>query len=292
MRKYIIVLVLFSLPLVSQQKISFQTDFGFVSKINYQGRGIIEKENFNPHFHFGLNYTYFVKPEFAVETGLGLATYSANIMLLSPYSNTTNEVDSFGAGFEFRVRATNYIEKQRLLMATIPLRIRFESVSTYRRVGVYASGGLKFMLPISQKVDVSASSITTEGFYPNNRLLIKDVPIHGFTTKKDVRTTINSPYNFSVALSTELGVKLRLRNYEFYFGGFLDYGINDIRKTTTTNTNHNLISYTGSNVSTKSNGLHSLKRIDSVRLLSFGLQLRFPLRRVRSKNNFNTGGCL
>lgn len=275
MKNYIITLFLiaFSLPAVSQKSISFQTDFGFLSKINYQGAGVHERDNFN--LHFGFNYTHFIKPKLALETGLGLSNYKADIMLPSVYNGKSNEVDASGSGFEFRAATTNYVEEQQLLMATIPLRLRFEGALTPEGVNFYASGGVKFMLPVSQEVNVTASNVSTTGFYPNNNLLIKDVPVHGFANRGNVRSTVDSPYKFSLALSTELGVKLRLENYDFYFGGFLDYGLTDIRKNA--KVSNSVIAYVDADAPLKSNGVSILKGVNNVRLISFGLQLRFPL---------------
>lgn len=259
--------------MASQQTISFQAGLGFASKINYQGAGITEQDKSN--IHFGFNYTHFIKPKLAIETGLGLSTYSTNVMLPNSYYSTANEVDSFGSGFEFRANVSNYKEEQKLYMATIPLHLRFEGKLTPKGLNIYASGGVKFMLPVSQEVNAAASSVETTGFYPNNQLLIKNVPTHGFTTRNNVNTTVDSPYKFSVALSTELGVKLHIENYDVYFGTFLDYGLTDIRKDV--DTNASVISYVDADVPTESNGVSTLKGIDNVRLISFGLQLRFPL---------------
>ena len=274
MEKYIIALILisFGLPAASQESISFQTDFGYFSKINYQSADVTEKNNIRAHF--GVNYTRFIKPKFAIETGLGLSNYSNKIMLPTKYNTTSNEVDSFGSGFEFRVTSDNYEEQQKLLLATIPLRFRFEGSLIPNGLVFYSSLGVKYMLPVSQNVDVSANSVTTTGYYPNNNLLIENVSAHGFTTKEDVKTTVDSPYKPSFSLTAELGVKLQLeRNYSFYVGGFLDYGLTDIRKNA--NTNDNVIVYIDEPI--ESNGVSTLKGIDSVRLVSFGLQFRFPL---------------
>lgn len=275
MKKYItvLILILLGLPAVGQKSISFQTDFAYVSKINYQGADITEKSNITTHF--GFNYTHFIKPKFAIETGLGLSNYSNKIMLPNTYSATTYEVDSFGSGFEFRVASNNYEEAHKILLATIPLRLRFEGPLTSNGLIFYASGGVKLMLPVSQKVNASANSITTTGYYPNNDLLIENVPAHGFITQNNVKTTINDPYKSSFALTAELGVKLRVENYGFYAGGFLDYSITDIRKDI--NTNNSVIAYVDADAPTKSNGVSTLTGIDKANLISFGLQLRFPL---------------
>lgn len=275
MKKYIITLLLtaFILPLASQQTISFQTDVGLLSKINYQSATISTQDKNN--IHFGVNYTYFVSPKLAVETGVGLSTYTTNVMLPERYTDTANEVDSFGSGFQFITTAVKYTEAQKLYMATIPVRLRFEDALTPNGINIYASGGVKFMLPISQEANVSANSVTTTGYYPNNQLVIKDIPKHGFTTHNNVNTTVNMAYKLSLALSAELGVKLRLENYDFYFGGFLDYGLTDIRKNE--GANSNVIAYIDGDAPIQPNGISTLKGIEKVNLIAFGLQLRFPL---------------
>lgn len=278
MKKYISTLLLtaFILPLASQQTISFQTDVGFLSKINYQSANISTQNKTN--IHFGINYTYFVSPKLAVETGVGLSTYTTNAMLPETYTHTTNEADSFGAGFQFKTTAVKYTEAQKLYMATIPVRLRFENTLTPNGVTIYASGGVKLMLPVSQEANVSANRVTSTGYYPNNQLGVKDIPKHGFTTS-NINTTINTAYKLSIALSADLGVKLRLDNYDFYFGGFLDYGVTDIRKNESTN--NNIIAYLDGNSPFKPNGISTLKSVKKINLIAFGLQLRFPLYTIK-----------
>lgn len=280
MEKYIITLILISLSLsaVSQDFVSFQTDFGYFSKINYKSAIVTERNNIRTHL--AVNYTRFIKPNLAIETGLGLSNYSNTVVLASNYKATSNEVDSFGSGFEFGVMADNYEEQQKILLATIPLRLRFEDSLTANGVIFYSSIGVKYMLPIYQKFNALVNSITTTGYYPNNKLLIENVPTHGFTTKEDVKATVDSSYKPSFSLTAELGVKLQIeKKYAFYVGGFLDYGLTDVRKDA--NTNDNVIVYVDGDTPTESNGISTLKGVDNVRLVSFGLQLRFPLYTIK-----------
>ena len=275
MKKHILVLFLisFCLSVVGQNSISFQTDLGYFSKIDYQGAGITEDNNIKTNFV--VNFTHFIKPKFALEAGIGLSSYLNKIMLPNMYNASDNEVDSFGSGFEFRVLANNYEEEQKLLLATIPLRLRFEGSLVPKGYIFYGSIGGKYMIPVSQKNVVTANSIETSGYYPNNNLLVENVPKHGFYTQNDVKTTADSSFKSSFALAAELGVKLKSESLGIYIGGFLDYGLTDIRKEA--NTNESVIAYADADLSAKSNGVSTLRGIDHVRLISCGFQFRFAL---------------
>lgn len=268
MKRAIAILAVLSISIkVYTQELSIKTNTS-ISGLQYTpAKGTSEKGIGSA---LGINYAYFFNKNWGIVSGLELSSYQNDYTTANDTFNSY-EVDESSSAFEYKVRTEKYKEKQKLRTLNIPLLLQYKKGSM---AIFYINGGLKFFFPISQSVESSSNNLTLLGYYPHKNLLIDDLKNRGFGqlsqwSNKDETSTLKMGMGFSL----ETGMSTKLGKGTVSVGLCLDYGISNINK----NTEHkNIVSYGSKGVHTiKSNSILQTKNIESIKLFSFGLQVKY-----------------
>ena len=253
---------------------------GPFSKLNYELMGTESDMESSFGVGLGIQYAYNLSQNWSLGIAAQYTSFEGRASIANlqdAYSTTDNE----GEDFEFRYTATNYVEKQHLNYATIPISIRY--MTSGRTARFYAATGFNIGFDIGAKYEATADRLTTSGYYEQYNVELMDPKFMGFgdfdysTGKKDL--TVKNTY----ALHLESGIRFPLENGTFYQVGFyLDYGLNDLNEEKGT---QNAIDYNTQeptafipnslfNATRKSDGMPYIKE---VKTLSFGLKIQYGL---------------
>lgn len=174
---------------------------------------------------FGLDYTYFFTEKIGFSSGLEIAIFNSK-MDFDELSDKYMVKDIHGDEFEFRTKVTNYKEKQNTTYLNIPLLFRFE---TGKNNKFYTAAGGKIGIPLGGNYNVSSATIKNTGYYIFEDHEYTTQEFMGFGTFSDRLPNDEIKFKISFSLSTELGMKWKLKNGLFlYTGTYVDYGMNNI----------------------------------------------------------------
>lgn len=209
----------------------------FNIKINGGNSGILYKSQLGDgnlktgsSFGLGLGYTYFLNNHWGIITGLE-GQYSQNSFNLNEGTTlNSNEIDDQTSAFEYRVSSKNYKENQQFLSVVIPLLFQYRTDFS-NNTGLYFALGAKALFPGKMKVKASADEVAVSGYYPDNNLVIDDLPSHGFGKVSNWQAETTKSLSPSILLSVEGGLKFKLNNnLNLYTGIYFDYGLTDLAK--------------------------------------------------------------
>jgi hypothetical protein len=137
------------------------------------------------------------------------------------------------------------------------------------------AAGLKFGIPLNVTATLSPGTISTSGYYAyEDREYIDNLPQHGFVTGLLAPTTKNDvKLGFTVMASIEAGMHFTLNEKTgLYTGLFLDYGLNDARKTKSSH----VVEYQSQ---LKYNSLLNTAMVDKMKLFSIGVKVGVKIRK-------------
>jgi hypothetical protein len=98
------------------------------------------------------------------------------------YSGT----DEAGDDFTFNYSLRGYSEKQNAVLLTVPLMVKYSLPLGSGATTYYASGGLKFGIPVSAKASISPGTVTTSGYYSFEDGTYTDLPQYGLNNMQKV----------------------------------------------------------------------------------------------------------
>lgn len=223
-------------------------------------------------FNAGIRYSYYLNKGLSVGVGVEYQTYSSAAksgLVAGQYAATDAENESF----EFRYKAANFREEQKLGYVNIPIGIQFETPGTTK---LYVGAGAKIGFAVNGTYETTIENLTTSGYYPQYNVELFAPAFAGFGStanvnsgKKDLNTEISYSATIEAGLKQEIGSKKSI-----YIGLYLDYGLNNIYE----KESKNVVQYNPEipvalNYNTVLNSAY-----DDVRLVSYGLKLRFALR--------------
>ncbi|WP_313377205.1 hypothetical protein [Chishuiella sp.] len=221
----------------------------------------------------GVGYTYFLNYHLAIITGLELGTYS-NKTTLNNSVYSSDEIDTDGELFEFRVKTKGYKEENQFNALSIPLMLQYRTIGDTQ---FYFNGGGRIFLPFGQKSTITMNQLQLTGFYSDVNAELFDIPNHGFETFDNWKSTSNTKLNTAFALSAETGLSFELDdNIRLYTGIYIDYGLNDMQKKQQIKANISLINYNDAGYNDKQfNSILKTNRItDQTKLMAYGIQLK------------------
>lgn len=224
-------------------------------------------------FSAGLRYSYYLNEGLSIGIGAEYQSYNSDLAIQSVYGSY-NTVDSEGDAFQFRYRSTNIREEQKLGYINIPLHIQFETPGTTK---LYIGGGFKVGFAINGTYDSTIQNLTTSGYYPQYNVELFAPAFAGFASTNNVtsgKQDLDTDVSYSATIET--GVKQMLGDKNsIYIGLYLDYGLNNIYD----NSKKPLVEYNAEiPVQLKQNSVLDSPFADNVRLVSYGLKLRFAIR--------------
>ncbi|WP_264537902.1 PorT family protein [Flavobacterium sp. N1736] len=266
----IIIICLNSYAQDKKQEISISVGGPF-SFINYNSVGEVQPGN---GFNAGIRYSYYLNEGLSVGVGVEYQTYKSDGKfgyLAGQYMTTDAEDENF----QFRYRATNVREEQKLGYINVPIQIQFETPGTSQ---LYVAGGVKIGFAASGTYETKMQNLTTSGYYPQYNVELFSPAFAGFASTDNIKTDkqdIDTDVSYSATFETGLKQKIGDRS-SLYIGVYLDYGLNNIYDK---NNDKNLVQYNAElPVQFKYNSVLETPFANDVRLISYGLKLRFALR--------------
>lgn len=219
----------------------------------------------------GIGYSYFINKNWALLAGFEVGSFGNDSKLLDN-TFTSNQIDSEGDAFEYRVKTVGYKEKSNFYAANIPLMLQYRTAGATQ---FYINGGGRVFFPFHQKTKVSIEEVKLSGYYSDMNVELIDMPSHGFSTLTNWKSSNETKLKTSFALSTEIGLSFLLsEKIRLYTGLYLDYGLNNMVKTNEQVTDLPLLNY-DENSNNKANGLiGTTNAVDQTKLLAYGIQFR------------------
>ncbi|WP_166922286.1 outer membrane beta-barrel protein [Flavobacterium poyangense] len=241
------------------------------SFLSYQGVSqLVEGNGFNA----GLRYSYYLSENLSIGIGAEYQSYNTDAKfgsLYGQYAATDSEKESF----QFRFRANNLREEQKLGYINIPLHIQFETPGTTK---LYLAAGAKVGFAINGSYQTTIQNLTTSGYYPQYNVELFDPAFAGFGTTTNIKTgkqDLNAEVSYSATFET--GVKQQIgEKSAIYLGAYLDYGLNNVYDR---DLSKHPVQYTpGTPAKLEYNSILDSRFAHDVRLVSYGLKLRFAIR--------------
>jgi outer membrane protein OmpA-like peptidoglycan-associated protein len=224
-------------------------------------------------FNFG--YSYFFKPGWAINTGVGLLSAQATGILNQTTSITS--VDQDGDTYEFRTSYINLEEKQTALFLDIPVNLQYQQWVN-EKWGILASVGAKAFIPLSANYKVTSGSVTTTGYYEQWNVELSDMAQHNFSTSTN-KPSGDLNLKTSLALNAELGALYNLsQRFDLYLGSYINIGINNL-----INAGSNSV-YPGDDTY---NSMLASTQTSMVNLTMFGIKIGLRLRTSFEKKEVN-----
>jgi hypothetical protein len=222
----------------------------------------------------GIRYSYYLNEGLSIGIGVEYQTYNSDAKfgyLAGQYMTTDAEDENF----QFRYKATNLREEQKLGYINIPIGIQFETPGTSQ---LYVAAGAKIGFATSGTYETKMQNLTTSGYYPQYNVELFSPAFAGFASTDNVtvnKQDIDTDVSYSATFETGLKQKIGDRS-SIYIGVYLDYGLNNIYDK---NNNKNLVQYNSElPVQLQYNSVLETPYANDVRLVSYGLKLRFALR--------------
>ncbi|WP_343694420.1 outer membrane beta-barrel protein [Flavobacterium sp.] len=223
----------------------------------------------------GLRYSYYLNDNLSLGVGVEYQTYNSDLSfnyLYGAYAAT----DAENENFQFRYRATNPREEQKLAYINVPINIQFETPGTSK---LYVAAGAKIGFASSGSYQTTFQNLTTSGYYPQYNVELFSPAFAGFastnnlvTGKQDLNTEVSYSATFETGLKQELG-----NRNSIYIGVYFDYGLNNIYDKS--GDNAHLVQYNPEQpVQLGYNTIFDTPLSSNVRLVSYGLKLRFAIR--------------
>lgn len=212
----------------SKHEVSVSVGGGMSSLTN---KSDIGKNKTNAGFSVGLGYNYAITDNWSIGTGLEYALYNGKLEVNGLSDNRYRTVDNEGHDFDFITEMkSSYDEKQKVGMLNIPIRAQFQ-LPVMGAHKFYASGGIKFGIPVTKTFEVDKADMMTKGYFPHLNATIDEPLYMGFGSFD--RKGVDGDLDLKVAyiLSLEAGMKWDLNQlYGLYTGIYFDYGLNNINK--------------------------------------------------------------
>jgi len=224
-------------------------------------------------FNAGLRYAYYLNENISLSLGAEYQVYTGQskfTTLGGQYSATDAESESF----QFRYSAVNFREKQNLSYINVPIAIQFETQGSTR---FFIAAGAKVGFALKSTYESSAENLTTSGYYPQYNVELFNPAFAGFastndfkSSKQDFDTKVSYSATFETGIKQTVGDKSAV-----YLGVYVDYGLNNVFDKTV---DKNLIQYNPDlPVQLKHNSVYDSGLARDMRLVSFGLKLRFAM---------------
>ena len=241
MRKYIIVifvlLTCYPCILTAQSQSEFTASLGLGSAaLKYKLDNGQSKLGFG--WGLGAGYSYYFSRMIGISLGLEAEAFGSSVDMGNLSSKQQIPTPAGLSGnFSLQANYTGLKETQSAVMLQIPVMLQFQ-FPVDKKDAIYFGAGVKAGFPVSSKWNQSAASLTTTGYSDYTAQQYVDMPNHGFSTYPNVGASGKLDLTSPVFLALEGGLKFGIgaKNY-LYAGIFLDYGLSNIYKAPTTNSN-------------------------------------------------------
>lgn len=220
----------------------------------------------------GLQYTFFFGKHFGLVTGINGGLYNTKTTLNDGTILSTPQIDETGSAFQYNVKTVNYSEKQKFIALNIPIMFQYHTSGDTQW---YMNLGGKVFLPFNLNAKATADQLALSGDYPDSNIDVDDLPQHGFGTVSNWSGKTDYKLKPTVTASAATGISFKLGNgTRLYTGLYFDYGLTDMRNK---DEQLSLVDYTagGLQQNVKSNSVLKIQETGDVKLLGYGVQVRF-----------------
>ena len=192
------------------------------------------KPSYGAGFAYGCDVAVILSDHWSLGTGLNMASYHASI---SSKIQETRNLIATPAGlpadtrFYMDTEYRGYEERHDALFIRFPLMAQYRIPAGAQRY-FYVSAGVQTGIRVNATCRIRTNEIVTKGFSEFTKQYYEGLPVHGFDSFSEIKSKSRSD-DFGIVLSgaLETGVIWMLKNeMSLYTGLFLDYGLNDIRK--------------------------------------------------------------
>lgn len=225
-------------------------------------------------FNAGIRYSYYLNEGLSIGIGAEYQTYSSDVKY-GFYGGQYNAVDAENEAFQFRYKATNLREQQKLGYVNIPINIQFETPGATK---LYLAAGAKIGFATTGSYESTFQNLTTSGYYPQYNVELFSPAFAGFESQNNLKTSkqdLDTEVSYSATFETGLKQKIGDRS-AIYIGLYLDYGLNNIYDN---KGSKNLVQYQPElPVQLKYNTVLDASNSNDIRLVSYGLKLRYAIR--------------
>jgi hypothetical protein len=264
----VILIALFTKPVHSQFYI------GTGAGVYVNSPNIVEMSVSNAKgFVFRAGYIYSITKKIGIGSGIEFARFSQTVTTESNLNYTTFLIDGNNSAFEYRLKTTDYLEKQRLQSLQVPVFLQFK-ILMEKDTYFYVRGGIKYMMPQKFTALASAARVESAGFYPDFNVLITDLPTRGFGAIDGYNQSTTYKTQDVLMGSFEIGFSFSMaKKGALYAGIYFDKATSSI---ITNESDRSFIGYNPKVASDKPlNGLFSTKTTTEVRPLNLGLSLSY-----------------
>ena len=192
--------------------------------------GKIENGSITPGmgYQLSLNGKYFFTNNIGLGIGAGYSAYSSNAELTT-YSTNIASVDDENENFEYRITASGIKEEQKLSALEIPVFLAYRK-SLSEKLGLNASLGLKFSLPLSATYQCTGGTIETRGYYPAFNVELYNMPNHGFEKVENINYSGDLSTQMAYSLFANAGITIPVGKIGINIGVYGSYGLNSVLK--------------------------------------------------------------
>ena len=223
----------------------------------------------NPGFGLGMDYVYNVSSTLGFSFGFELSSYGGQAKYRS-LTETYSALDDKNKSMEYTYSLDNYLERQNLLLLSVPVMVRFRIPAG--RHDFYLAGGMKFGFPLASRVMISADNIYSSGYYWYENLHYSNLPEHGFFSGYDIREEKSDIRSFTTmtTFAAEGGMRFNLGRHLLYTGLYFDYCLNNSNN----GRNKHPVNYFSE---VKYESVLNSSLASKLNLMSFGVKVRFSL---------------
>jgi len=136
-------------------------------------------------FNFGVTAQYFLDKTYGISSGIQMLSFKQT-STGNEYFESFDDIDSDNQSYERRVWGKNISEKTSLRLIHLPVHF-FYVHPLNGAIAVYGSIGPGISIPIQKKYSGSGM-FTYKGYYPEDGVLLHDIPVYGFNTDVSVNT--------------------------------------------------------------------------------------------------------
>ena len=188
---------------------------------------------------FGLGYTLFnfkervsetgkiLRQTWGIHTGLGLGMYNAQAEL-NDVKTVTEKLDDGEvtySEFDLHTTLSKYKEIQKAVYLNIPVMANFQFEQ------IYFLGGFKFGVPIGGTYKSKDASLSNIAYYPGLDVELDSQEFVGYGVFRNNNSDGKIEQKVTIMLALETGWNWYInRNFSLYTGIYLDYGLNNVSK--------------------------------------------------------------
>jgi OmpA-OmpF porin, OOP family len=170
-----------------------------------------------------LEGSYFFFPFVAIGIGAGYADY-ASTLKADNYSSSLSTVDEEGDNLEYRIKASNLSEQEKISAFEVPLFLTFRPIRS-TKFHFETNLGVKASIPLSSSYAYSSGVITTTGYYQKYNVELTDMPNHGFQTTDATGLTGKLPTKTTFSAFARFGFVIPMGKLSLHLGVYGSYGL-------------------------------------------------------------------